>query len=128
MKSGVGTMIYRSLADLMVSIHLLFILFVLLGALLCLLKRWWALMHLPALGWALLLEFNGWVCPLTPLENRFRELGVEAGYAGGFVEHYLIPLVYPQGLQQADQWLLGLLLLLLNGGIYLWLLWRFNLK
>lgn len=108
------------LADLVVLLHLAFILFVMLGGLLVL--RWRRLMwlHLPVVVWGAAIEFIGWICPLTPLENRLRAAAGEAGYSGGFIEHYLIPLIYPAGLTRELQWLLGALVLLVNAAVY----WR----
>lgn len=109
---------YRSLADLVVFLHLAFVGFVVFGALLVTRRPRVAWIHVPCVLWGALIEFAGWVCPLTPLENHFRELGGEAGYAGGFVEHYLLPVLYPQGLTRAAQVLLGILVLGLNGAVY----------
>ncbi len=88
--------------------------------------RWKRLawLHVPAFAWAALIEFRGWICPLTPLEKRLRQLGGEAGYAGGFVEHYLLPLLYPSGLTRELQILLGAFVLLVNVVLYTWILWR----
>ncbi len=113
-------MFYRTLADALVVLHLAFVLFVVCGGLLTLRRRWWAWVHLPAAAWGALIEFGNWVCPLTPLEKRLRCLGGEAGYPGGFVDHYLIPLLYPTGLTRAHQLLLGVLVLGVNLSIYLW--------
>jgi hypothetical protein len=71
-----------------------------------------------------LIEFRGWVCPLTPLENHLRRLGDEAGYAGGFIEHYVLPLIYPPGLTREVQIVLGVLVVGLNVAVYTLLLWR----
>lgn len=116
-------MLYRALADLVVVLHLGFVLFVVLGGLLAL--RWprAAWIHLPAALWGAGIEFVQGICPLTPLENRFRSLGGEAGYAGGFVEHYLLPVLYPAGLSQNVQWGLGIFVILLNVAIYT-IVWR----
>jgi hypothetical protein len=111
-------MFYSILADIAVVIHLAFILFVTFGGLLAL-WRWpivW--LHLPALIWAALLEFRSWICPLTPLENWLRIEAGESGYATGFIEHYLIPLIYPAGLTHDIQMMMGALLLILNVCIY----------
>ena len=101
-------MIHRLLADAVVVLHFGFILFVAAGGLLVL--KWPRLMwlHLPAAGWGSLIEFFGWICPLTPLENRLRVLGGEAGYPGGFIETYLTPAIYPEGLTYRHQVLLGI--------------------
>lgn len=108
------------LADLVVLLHLAFILFVMLGGLLVLRRRRLMWLHLPVVVWGAAIEFVGWVCPLTPLENRLRAAAGEAGYSGGFVAHYLIPLIYPEGLTRELQWLLGALVLLVNALVY----WR----
>ena len=117
-------MIYRILADLVVVAHLVFIVFGLFGGLLALHRARWALLHLPAVAWISALEFNAWICPLTPLENRLRQLAGDAGYHGGFIEHYLIPLIYPPGLTHSVQQLLGWGALLLNAAIYTWVVKR----
>lgn len=116
-------MFYRFLADLVVVLHLGFVLFVVLGGLLAL--RWprAAWFHLPAAVWGAGIEFVQGICPLTPLENHFRSLGGEAGYAEGFVEHYLLPVLYPAGLSQNVQWGLGIFVVLLNVAIYT-VVWR----
>ncbi|MFS8976560.1 DUF2784 domain-containing protein [Cupriavidus necator] len=111
------------LADLVVVAHGLFILFVVAGGLLVL--RWprVAWLHLPAAAWGVLIEWFGWICPLTPLENTLRKAAGQAGYSGGFVERYLLPLIYPPGLTPAVQLWLGLVVLVVNVAIYaLW--WR----
>ncbi|WP_243647323.1 DUF2784 domain-containing protein [Aestuariirhabdus litorea] len=108
------------LADLLLILHLLFILFALLGAILLLRWPWLLLLHLPAIVWVVMLELNGWICPLTPLENRFRQAAGEAGYKGGFIDHYLLPLIYPAGLTPEIQQWLGLGALLINLALYGW--------
>ncbi|HEX9382813.1 MAG TPA: DUF2784 domain-containing protein [Gemmatimonadaceae bacterium] len=107
-------MIYRALADLVLVVHLTFVLFVVLGGLLVL--RWprAAWLHVPAAIWGVLIEYTGWICPLTPLENSFRTRGGEMGYSGGFIEHYIQPLLYPAGLTRSTQLVLGSLVLVLN--------------
>jgi len=119
-------LIYRIAADLVVLIHFTFVLFVVFGALVAL--RWprvlW--LHLPAAAWGALIEFQGWICPLTPWENRLRTLGGQAGYAGGFIEHYILPLLYPAGLTRTVQLTLGAVVVVVNGLLYalVWLKWR----
>ena len=120
-------MVYRILADLVVVIHLMFILFVVLGGLLVIKWRWFACLHLPALMWGGLVEFTGWICPLTPLENCLRKLGGDAGYETGFIVHYLVPIIYPEGLTRMDQTILGFMLVLINICIYL-RVWRRHIK
>jgi hypothetical protein len=116
--------LYRVLADAVLLLHLAFIVFVLAGALLVWRRRWVAWLHLPAVAWAVIVEVNGWLCPLTPLEVRLRILAGGAGYEGGFVERYLLPVVYPPGLTPGVQMLLGLLVLALNAALYGRLAWR----
>ena len=117
-------MLYRALADLVLVAHLGFVVFVVLGALLAL--RWPKLLwlHAPAAVWGAAIEFSGRVCPLTPLEIWLRHQGGEAGYAGGFVEHYLVPLLYPTNLTSDVQLALGSLVVVVNAGLYGWLWWR----
>ena len=113
----------RILADAVLLLHLAFIAFVVLGGLAVL--RWprLAFIHLPAVAWAAGISFAGFVCPLTPLENHFRRLGGETGYAGGFIEHYLTPLIYPEGLTRGIQIALGAFVIALNLFVYA-RLWR----
>lgn len=111
-------MFYRALADLVVIVHLAFVLFAVLGALFVLRWRRAAWIHVPAALWAALIEFAGWVCPLTPLENWLRARGGAAGYEYGFIEHYILPLLYPAELTRRLQVALGLLVLAINAGIY----------
>ncbi|MEP0546199.1 MAG: DUF2784 domain-containing protein [Rhodothermales bacterium] len=115
-------MLYRFLADLVVVFHLAFVLFVVVGGLLVLRRPRLAWLHVPAAAWGALIEFAGWICPLTPLENRLRRLGGEAGYTGGFVEEYLLAVLYPSGLTRTHQFVLGALVLVLNLAVYAWLL------
>jgi len=110
---------WRVLADAVLVLHLLFIAFAVAGGLLAWRWRRIMLLHLPVLAWAALLEFEGWICPLTPLENRLRAAGGAAGYAGGFIEHYLVPLIYPAALTPQLQWWLGGGLLAFNAAVYL---------
>lgn len=114
----------RLAADAVVLLHLLFILFVLFGALAVL--RWprLALLHVPAAAWGAAVELLQLYCPLTPLENDLRRAAGEAGYPGGFVEHYLIPLIYPAGLTAQTQLWLGAVVLAVNLPAYAWLIWR----
>lgn len=112
-------MIYRLAADAVVLLHLLFILFALLGGLLVLKWRWLAWLHLPAVAWGALAEFLQLICPLTPLEIDLRRAAGEGGYSGGFVEHYLIPILYPSGLTAQVQLWLGGLLVAVNLVVYL---------
>jgi len=117
-------MLYRLLADAVLLLHLAFILFIVFGALLVWRFRWLGWLHVPAVIWAGVIEFTGWVCPLTPLENQLRRLGGEVGYAGGFIEHYLLPVIYPPGLSHEIQLALGIAVIVINGLAYGWLLFQ----
>ena len=109
----------RSLAaDLIVLFHLLFILFVMLGGLLVLKWPKVAWLHIPAAVWGTLIEFCEWICPLTPLENRLRWAGGNNPYAGGFIDNYIMPVIYPPGLTREMQWILGGAVLLVNAAVY----------
>lgn len=116
-------MTYRLMADAVVLLHLAFILFVVLGGLAVL--RWprLAWLHVPAAIWGALIEFAGWICPLTPLENLLRERGGAAGYTGGFIDHYITSIIYPQGLTRTMQFGVGLFVLAINAFVY-WTVWR----
>ena len=119
-------MVYSYLADLVVLLHACFVLFVLLGGMIVLWKPFMAWYHIPAVFWAASIEFLGWVCPLTPLENILRTRGGDTGYATGFVEHYIVPLLYPAALTRKMQVAFGLVVLGVNSVIYLrfWLRMR----
>lgn len=111
-------MVHRALADLLVVAHLAFIVFVVFGGLLAL-RRWWlAFLHLPAAVWGAFIEVSGGICPLTPLENDLRRLSGSAGHPGGFIEHYLLPVIYPSGLTREVQLALALLVVLVNLVVY----------
>lgn len=107
-------MIYRLLADFVVLVHGAFVVFVVLGGFLALWNLRWAWVHLPAAIWGAWVEFAGRICPLTPLENHFRGLAGERGYAGGFIEHYIMPLLYPVGLTRDRQFLFGGIVVAVN--------------
>jgi nitrate reductase gamma subunit len=111
-------MAYRILADLVVGVHVLFVVFVVAGGLLALRWPWAAAVHLPAAVWGTLIEFRGWICPLTPLENSLRASAGQAGYQGGFIDHYLMPVLYPAGLTQSVQLVLGSLVIAVNVVVY----------
>jgi len=113
---------YSLLADLVLIVHLAFVLFVLCGGLLVLRWRWIAWLHLPAAIWGAVVEFTGWICPLTPLENWLRVQGDSTGYAGDFLSYYLLALLYPEGLSRPIQLLLGILVIAVNLGVYGWIL------
>jgi len=111
-------MAYVLLADLVVLVHFLFVLFVVLGALLIIRWRKVLWLHLPAAVWAAWIEFSGKICPLTPLENWLRMKGGGSGYAGDFVGHYLMPILYPSGLTRKVQFILGGVVIGVNLVIY----------
>jgi hypothetical protein len=98
---------YRWLADLVVVVHALFVVFAVFGGTLVLWRTWIAWIHLPAAAWAVMIEFGGWICPLTPLENALRVRGGISAYEDGFISHYLLHALYPTGLTRGIQWLLG---------------------
>jgi Protein of Unknown function (DUF2784) len=112
--------VYRALAGTVVGIHLAFVFFVALGGLAVWRWRRLAWAHLPAVAWGIWIEASGGLCPLTPLENELRRRPGGAGYAGGFVEHYLLPALYPEGLTRGLQAVLAVVVLLVNGAVY----WR----
>ena len=111
-------MAYHQFADLVLVVHFAFVAFVVAGGAFAL--RWprvaWA--HMPAVIWGVLIEFFGWICPLTPLEIALRHRAGEAAYTGGFIAHYVMRVIYPDGLTRGIQVMLGILVLALNGGIY----------
>ena len=116
-------MFFRAAADLVLVVHLAFVLFVVLGGLLALRWRRVAWVHVPVALYGATIEFLGFVCPLTPLEIWLRRRGGEAGYEGGFIEHYITATLYPRGLTREIQLVLGTAVLVLNGIVYfVW--WR----
>lgn len=117
-------MIYRLLADLVLILHAGFVVFVMLGAFLVV--RWprIAWVHVPVVLWGAGIEFFGGLCPLTPLENHWRRLGGELGYPGGFIDHYVTSMLYPDGLTRPLQFVLGALVLVVNVTVYAWVLHR----
>jgi uncharacterized protein DUF2784 len=117
-------MVFRILADVIVVLHLAFVLFVVFGGLLV--RRWprVAWVHLPAAGWGAWVELADQTCPLTPLENWLRQQGGQPAYAAGFIEHYLVPVIYPFSLSRGLQWGLAGVVLLVNAVVYLWVVRR----
>ncbi len=118
---------YLWLADLTLCLHAGFVLFVICGGLLVLRWRWIVWLHLPAAAWGAIVEFTGWICPLTPLENWLHEQGGEATYRSDFVTQYLLPVLYPEELTRDIQLLLGTGVVVLNAAIYWWL-WRMQAR
>jgi hypothetical protein len=113
-------MIYRLAADIVVLVHFGFILFVVGGGLLVL--RWpkTAFVHVPCAVWGVVIILGGWICPLTPLEQHLRALAGSSGYSGGFIDHYVMLLIYPPGLTRTVQAVLGIIVLLANLCLYGW--------
>lgn len=115
---------YRLLADAVVCLHAAFVLFAVCGGLLALHRRGWVWLHIPAVLWAAYVEFSGRICPLTPLENWLRAKAGAKVYSTDFIEHYLIPLLYPAHLTRTLQIALGIGVLAVNVAVYarLWAL------
>lgn len=116
-------MLHSLLADAVLLFHFAFILFVGGGGLLWI---WWRRapwLHLPIAAYGVWIELSGNICPLTPLENSLRRMAGEQGYSGGFIEHYLLPVIYPSGLTREVQLVIAALVLVLNLTIY-GLVWR----
>lgn len=113
-------MLYRVLADTVLIVHLSFVLFVVLGGLAVL--RWprVAWLHVPVVLWGIYIEFSGRICPLTPLENHLRQRGGESGYSGGFIDHYITAVMYPEGLSRTVQFVIGAVVIAVNVIVY----WR----
>lgn len=107
-------MVYRVLADAVVLLHATFVVFVVLGGFLTWRWRWVVWAHVPCALWGVAIEYAGWICPLTPLENALRARAGLEGYSGGFIEHYLIPTLYPAALTRHTQAILGTLALVIN--------------
>ena len=116
-------MVYNFFADLVVFLHVSFVLFVMLGGFLVLWKSYIAWYHIPAVIWGAGIEFLGWICPLTFLENLLRAKGGDKSYATGFIEHYIMPILYPAVLTRKMQMGLGILVLGVNIAVY-WTLWQ----
>jgi len=114
---------YSLAADLVLVFHLAFVVFVALGGLLVLRWRRVAWLHIPAAAWGAAIEFGGWICPLTPVENDLRARAGESPYTGDFVARYLLPVIYPEGLTREAQIVMGIAVLVLNAVIYA-VVWR----
>jgi len=121
-------MLYRVAADGVLALHLAFVLFALLGGFLVLRRVGLAWLHLPAVAWAAFVEFSGRICPLTPLEGALRQAAGDAGYAGDFLEHYLLAMIYPEGLTHDVQIILGVTVVIVNVAIYALILRRSSLR
>ncbi len=119
-------MIYGLLADLVLALHALFVVFVVLGGLLALRWRRAVFVHVPCALWGAWVALAGWICPLTPLEVVLRQQAGEGGYTGGFLERYLVPILYPGDLTRGIQIGLGVVVLVLNIAIYAAITWRWR--
>lgn len=119
-------MINRIAADVVLALHMGFIVFVVLGGLLVFRFRWMIFVHIPAAIWGAFIEISGGICPLTIWENRFRRSAGESGYPDSFVEHYLLPIVYPAGLTRSVQFWLAGVVIAANVVIYAWVLYRWK--
>jgi hypothetical protein len=117
---------HRIAADIVLVAHLAFILFIIFGGLFVLRWPWVAWAHVPSWMYGALIEFIGWTCPLTPLEQRLRLRAGEGGYEGSFIEHYLVPIIYPAGYSFELRMVLGTAVVVLNIGVYAWVIWRRN--
>ncbi len=121
-------MAYRLLADSVLILHLLFIGFVIFGGFIALRFTWVALAHIPVACWGVFIELTGGVCPLTTLEVSLRRAAGDAGYSDSFIEHYLLPIIYPAGLTRSIQFELAGFVILINVAIYGWLLYRLRIS
>lgn len=112
------------LASVILLLHFAFVLFAIFGAFAVLYRRWVAWIHLPAVAWSSVVNLAGWVCPLTPLENRFRMAAGQAGYTEGFIEHYIASLVYPAGMTRTVALTAGITVVVWNAAVYAWVITR----
>ena len=117
-------MIYYVTANLLVMIHLSFIVFVIAGAFIVLKWPWVILLHIPAVIWGAIVELKGWICVLTPWENNLRHLAGQEGYSGGFIEHYVVSLIYPAELTRDAQIVMGLIVITINLCVYGFIIYR----
>jgi len=111
-------MLYELLADMVLLLHAAFILFVVFGGLLQWRWSWLVWLHLPAVFWGTMIALAGWYCPLTPLENRLRMLAGQAGYDSGFIHHYLMSFIYPEGLTRPLQVAMGIGVIIITVVVY----------
>ena len=109
---------FRLLSDFIVIIHLAFIIFVAAGALLVMKWNRLAFIHIPAVIWGAIVEYTGWICPLTPWENHFRRLAGDSAYQGDFTGNYILPVIYPGELTRNIQIILGSIVIIINMIIY----------
>jgi hypothetical protein len=117
-------MSYGILADIVVLVHLGFVMFAVLGAVLIIWWRWFLWLHLPAAFWAIWIELTGGICPLTPLENWLQIRAGQGAYRGNFVDHYLIPVLYPAELTRHIQFMMGLFVIIINLALYIYIFFQ----
>ena len=115
---------YGIFADIVVLIHLGFVVFVVLGAVLVFWWRWIVWLHIPTVGWAVWIEVSGRICPLTPLENWLRIKGGQGAYEGDFVSTYILPILYPADLTRSLQYILAMLVIVINIAIYGFIIYK----
>ena len=119
-------MIYRIFADIVIIVHFIFILFVVFGAFLIFRHKYWAYVQIPAALWGAIIELKGWICPLTPLENRLRQKAGSGMYTENFIEHYLSLIIYPPFLSETIQLFFAASVIIINISIYLWYCTKIN--
>ena len=117
-------MLPRLLADFILLFHFAFIIFAIFGGLIVLYKRWMLWIHVPAILWSSAVNLADWVCPLTPLENLLYSMAGQAGYKGGFIEHYITPLVYPNSMPRELELVAGISILVWNVFVYTFVAYR----
>ena len=117
-------MFYSVAADLLVIVHLFFIIFVIAGGFTILKWRWMAILHIPSAAWGAFVEINGLICPLTPWENKLRQLAGERGYPDSFIEHYIVPLIYSPGVNQTMLTIIGIMVIVINLCVYSFVTYR----
>ena len=118
-------MFYRIAADAVLLVHLVFVVFVVAGALLVMRRQWVAWLHIPAAAWGIFVELTGRICPLTTLENYLLEKAGLGGYSESFIQHYLVPIIYPAGLTRDTQFAIAVIVAFINGAAYGWILYRY---
>lgn len=119
-------MLFHVAADLLVVFHFLFVIFVLFGGLLILKWRFIMWLHIPAVVWGVVVEWMGWICPLTPWEWSLREKAGQLGYSGSFIDYYIIPIIYPEGLTRELQVSIGIFVILINLIVYGFIFYKFK--
>lgn len=116
-------LIDRLAANLVLLLHFAFVVLAVFGGFGVLMEPRWAWVHVPIVVWSSVVNLAGWTCPLTPLENRLRASANGTGYAGGFLQHYVGQLVYPQGMPRRFELIAGVAVALWNGVLYAFIYW-----